>query len=153
MAILSFVVAAESLIDVIIVGALVVQRTERGVAFVGKHIGTAAVIRTHRRFLTVRVNRIFGIDQQLLDANMAALIHPERVAGKPGFQLVDIRDRTVTGCSTFQNSIGKPRIIDVQRLAARMIDRDVIHHRNFCRDITVALAELQKESDVVVSRF
>ena len=95
MAILSFVVAAESLINVIIVGALLVQRTERGVAFVGEHIGTAAVIRTYRRFLTVRVNRIFGIDQQLLDANMAALIHPERVAGKPGFQLVDIRDRTV----------------------------------------------------------
>ena len=150
MTLFPLIVAAEPLIDVVVVVTPIGQRAKRNIAFVGKHIGSAAVIRSDGRFLTVQIGGIVNIDKHVLDANMAGIVCPERISGEPGFQLVDVRDGIVAGHGPFQSCIGQPGIVDIQRSAARVVDRDIVHNRNFGVNISIRPVEFQKERDIII---
>ena len=149
MTLFPLIVAAEPLIDVVVVVTPIGQRAKRNIAFVGKHIGSAAVIRSDGRFLTVQIGGIVNIDEHVLDADMASVISPEHISGKPCFQLVDVRNRIVAGHGALQFCIGQTRVVDVQRSPTRIIDRNTGYNRNFGENSAIIPIEFQIKRDVI----
>ena len=149
MTLFPLIVAAEPLIDVVVVVTPIGQRAKRNIAFVGKHIGSAAVIRSDGRFLTVQIGGIVNIDKHVLDADMAGIVCPERISGEPGFQLVDIRNRIVAGHGALQFRIGQTRVVDVQRSPTRIIDRNTGYNRNFGENSAIIPIEFKIKRNIV----